>query len=104
MHLTSSKEVILDKMKDLKNLDLDDDLFLLEDRGNIPLYIQCTHIIVNLSCLKKGELYDIYEFYEIGAGVPRQLIWYASWNQIEGLSNIPVNKWFRRSNLQVCST
>ena len=63
-------------------LDLDDDLYLYNyDR--------------------QQKVVNILEFYEIHSSVKRKLINYGSWNSINGLNVITIEKWNRRKNLEV---
>ena len=82
-HLQADKgyEGIFDELKDLK-LDLDDDLFLFNYGA-------------------EGKVIKIFEFYEIHPTIPRQMLPYASWDSVNGLSLNEDEKWERRRNLQV---
>ena len=68
------------KLKYLPNLDLDDDLYLFEERG---------------------DLLKIWEFYEIHSTLPRQLLPYGVWNDIDRLKITKTAKWSRRRDLKV---
>ena len=60
----SAIEASVGKLKYLPNLDLDDDLYLFEERG---------------------DLLKIWEFYEIDSSLPRQLLPYGMWNDFMAL-------------------
>ena len=70
---------IVGDLKELK-LDLDDDLFILNN---------------------DGKAVELFEFYEIHATVPRQILPYGSWTSAIGLLLTDKDKWNRRRNLQV---
>ena len=72
---------ILDALKDLK-LDLDDDLYLYSFENDYPMM-------------------KIFEFYEIHFQVPKQILPFGSWSEVEGLKLPDEGKWVRRRNLQV---
>ena len=68
-------------LKDMSNLDLDDDFHLYEERG-------------------EGQI-RIYEYYEISSQSPRILQLYGSWNKEFGLQVQDPVKWSRRSDFKV---
>ena len=72
---------VLDALKDLK-LDLDDDLYLYGFEKDQPMI-------------------KLYEFYEIHSQIPKQILPFGSWSEVEGLKLPGEGKWVRRRNLQV---
>ena len=71
---------ILDSlMKDLKTLDLNDDLYLYEFKDN-------------------GI--EIWEYYEIHSSLPRVLQTYGFWNEVD-LKVFEMSKWIRRRDLHI---
>ena len=79
----STDEISDTILKDLPNLDLDDDLYLM---------IQ-----------NRPEVIKVLEFYEIKPNIPRILKPYASWDGKDGLQVISSarSKWYRRRDLKV---
>ena len=73
-------------LEDLK-LDLDDDLFLLTYSNN-----------------KQSSDLNIWEYYEIHSSLSRKIIFLGEWNSIYGLNITKIDKWTRRTNLEVCTT
>ena len=74
-------ENVIDELKNLQ-LDLDDDLYMY----NLDIDLQ---------------MIQVYEFYEIHATVPRQLLSYGTWNESNGLLISSNDKWLRRRDLKV---
>ena len=68
-------------LKDMSNLDLDDDFYLYEESGN-------------------GQI-KIYEYYEVSSQSKRILQLYGSWNDEFGLQVLNPVKWSRRSDFKV---
>ena len=66
-------------------LDLDDDLFLLNYGTND----------------KQFSDVNIWEYYEIHSSLSRKVIFLGDWNSAYGLNITKVNKWTRRTNLEV---
>ena len=69
------------KLKYLPNLDLNDDLYLFEEKDH--------------------HLLKIWEFYEIDSTLPRQLLPYGMWNDVDRLKLTKATKWMRRKDLKV---
>ena len=83
----SGSKSINDSIEYLKNLklDLDDDLFLLT---------------YNINHKHSVEV-NIWEYYEIHSSVPRKVIYLGNWNLAYGLNITTIDKWTRRTNLEV---
>ena len=83
----SGSKSINDSIEYLKNLklDLDDDLFLLT---------------YNINHKHSVEV-NIWEHYEIHSSVSRKVIHLGGWNPVYGLNITKLDKWTRRSNLEV---
>ena len=61
-------------------LDLDDDLYLYQ---------------------RKGKSLELWEFFEMHPTRPRKLLFYCSWNKINGLTVEETSKWTRRGDFEV---
>ena len=85
----SGSKSINDSIWYLSNLklDLDDDLFLL-----------------TYSNAKQSSEVNIWEYYEIHSSVSRKVTFLGHWNSTYGLNITNIDKWNRRSNLEVCTT
>ena len=83
----SGSKSINDSIGYLKNLklDLDDDLFLLT---------------YNINHKHSVEV-NIWEYYEINSSVSRKVIHLGNWNLAYGLNITKLDKWTRRTNLEV---
>ena len=83
----SGSKSINDSIEYLKNLklDLDDDLFLLTYNINHKHFVEV----------------NIWEYYEIHSSVPRKVIYLGNWNLAYGLNITKIDKWTRRTNLEV---
>ena len=68
------------ELKDLPNCNLDCELYLFDN---------------------DGDMIKIWEYYSINPNVPSQILPYTSWSQNEGLFNLNPRKWKRRNNLQL---
>ena len=86
----SGSKSIDDSIENLENLklDLDDDLFLLTYRTND----------------KQSSEINIWEYYEIHSSLSRKVIFLGDWNSAYGLNITKIDKWTRRTNLEVYTT
>ena len=86
----SGSKSINDSIGYLKNLklDLDDDLFLL------------TYDINH----KHSVEVNIWEYYEIHSSLARKVNFLGHWSSSNGLNITKIDKWTRRTNLEVCIT
>ena len=86
----SGSKSIDDSVGYLQNLrlDLDDDLFLL---------------IYSTKDKQFSEV-NIWEYYEIHSSLARKVIFLGDWNSAYGLNITNIDKWTRRTNLEVCTT
>ena len=82
----SSSKSIYDSIKYLQDmkLDLDDDLFLLMYNND------------------KQSSVNIWEYYEIHSSLSRKVTFLGDWNSADGLDMTKIDKWTRRTNLEVC--
>ena len=78
---SSAVEASERKLKYLPKLDLNDDLYLFEQKGH--------------------NLLKIWEYYEIDSTLPRQLLPYGMWNDVDRLKITKATKWIRRRDLKV---
>ena len=81
----SGSKSIYDSIKYLQDmkLDLDDDLFLLMYSND------------------KQSSVNIWEFYEIHSSLSRKVTFLGDWNSAYGLNITNIDKWTRRTNLEV---
>lgn len=68
-------------LKEMPNLDLDDDFFVFANNGT--------------------DAIDIWEYYEINPSIPRQLLEYGKWDAEQGMKLLGKPKWIRRRDLKV---
>ena len=89
LDVTGSKSID-DYMRNLENLklDLDDDLFLLTYSRNYKQYSKL----------------NIWEYYEIHSSLARKVNFLGYWSSSNGLNITKIDKWTRRTNLEVCIT
>ena len=82
----SGSKSIYDSIKYLQDmkLDLDDDLFLLMYSND------------------KQSSVNIWEYYEIHSSLSRKVTFLGDWNSAYGLNMTKIDKWTRRTNLEVC--
>ena len=82
----SGSKSIYDSIKYLQDmkLDLDDDLFLLMYNND------------------KQSSVNIWEYYEIHSSLSRKVTFLGDWNSADGLDMTKIDKWTRRTNLEVC--
>ena len=87
LDVTGSKSID-DNMRNLENLklDLDDDLFLLTYSRDYKQYSKL----------------NIWEYYEIHSSLSRKVTFLGDWNSADGLDMTKIDKWTRRTNLEVC--
>ena len=68
-------------LKEMPNLDLDDDFFVFANNGT--------------------DTIDIWEYYEINPSIPRQFLEYGKWDAKQGMELLAKPKWIRRRDLKV---
>ena len=70
-------------LKYMPNLDLDDDFFVFANNKSDFFMI------------------NVWEYFEIDPSIPRQLLHYGTWSQMQRMVFSGRSKWIRRRNLQV---